>query len=77
MLPAHCSLLRQFSVSEQQLPTMHCEHGVPPGSRLQEPASKTGMPQFEPLQTSPTQHCAVFWHVDPGGKQEPAPHSPF
>lgn len=77
MLAAHWPFPRQLSVSAQQLPTMHCEQGVPPGSRLHVPASTGGVPQFEPLQTRPTQHCELDWHVEPGGRQEPAPQSPF
>lgn len=56
MLDAHSLLLRQFSVSLQQLPTMHWLHGVPPGSSVQVPASMMGFPQFEPLHARPTQH---------------------
>jgi len=77
MLDAHCGLPRQFSVCAQQLPTMHCEHGVPPGSRLHAPASTGGTPQWPPLHTRPTQHCGLLTQFDPVGKHEPAPQMPF
>lgn len=77
MLDAHAPFARQFSVCVQHEPTMHCEQGVPPGSRLQEPASPGATPQCPPLQVRPVQHCALFWQLDPGGKHEPEPQMPL
>lgn len=76
MLDAQGAFPRQFSVCEQHEPTMHCEQGVPPGSRLHEPASASGRPQLLPLHTRPVQHCELCVQLDPGGKQEPAPQTP-
>ena len=56
MLAEHWKSFRQFSVSLQHPATMHWLHGVPPGSSGQ-PLSITGLPQWPPEQTSPTQHC--------------------
>lgn len=66
------------SVCMQQAPTMHCEHGVPPGSVLHMPPSPGGgMPQKPPLHVRPMQHCAFELHVEPGGKQLPLPQRLF
>jgi len=77
MLLAHCASFRQLSVCEQQLPTTHWLHGVPPGSSEQLPASIGGLPQCVPKHTSPTQHCGVLEQFDPGGRHAPAPQIPF
>jgi len=77
MLPAHAGFARHVSVSAQQLPTTHWLQGVPPGSSEQVPASSGGSPQCPPLQTSPTQHWAVVWQFDPGGRHAPDPQTPF
>jgi hypothetical protein len=77
MLEAHAAFPRQVSVSAQQLPTTHWLHGVPPGSRPQLPASSGELPQWPPLQMSPTQHCSVVWQFDPGGRHAPDPQTPF
>lgn len=76
MLLAHWASFRQLVVSSQQLPTMHWLHGVPPGSSEQVPAS-TPMPQWPLSQARPTQHSWLFWQLDPGGRQVPAPQAPF
>jgi hypothetical protein len=56
MLMPHVESARQFSVSWQQPLTMHWEHGVPPGSSVQGPASMA-VPQWLLWQVSPMQHC--------------------
>src|SRR6185369_6987536 len=72
---AHAPSLRQFSVSMQQLLTMHWLHGVPPGSRGQVPAS-IAMPQCPLSQVRPTQQSWGTEQVDPGGRQLTDPHLP-
>ena len=76
MLPAQAPSARQFSVSWQQLPTMHWLHGVPPGSSEQLPASM-GLPQWPLSQVRPTQHSLGLVQLDPGGRQAPPPQTPF
>ena len=70
--PAQVKSLRQFSVSMQQLLTMHWLQGVPPGSREQLPAS-TGLPQWPPLQVKGAQHCDATLPLEPSGRQLPSP----
>lgn len=73
---SHTESARQFSVSRQQLPTMHMLQGVPPGLRVQVPPS-TGNPQSPLSQVSPLQHCWAVLQFDPMGRHDCVPHTPL
>jgi hypothetical protein len=56
---------------------MHWPHGVPPGSRLHVPPSASGMPQWPPSHTRPTQHWLAVVQFDPIGRHVSLPQTLF